>query len=64
MQDEKIDKDNQGQTDVSNGSTRAARILAERARKRRRRASLGKLIIYIAALIGVLLLMLWLKMRG
>ncbi|MFC1713128.1 hypothetical protein ACFL6S_05640 [Candidatus Poribacteria bacterium] len=61
MQEEKIDKDDQGQTEMSDGSTRAARILEERMRKRRRRASTAKLISYIIALIGVILLMLWLR---
>ncbi len=63
MQGEKIDKDDQGQTEMSDGSTRASRILEERMRKRRRRASTVKLISYIIALIGVILLMLWLRRR-
>ena len=63
MQGEKIDKDDQERTDISNGSTRAARILEARMRKRRSRASVTRLIFYIIALIGVLLFMLWLR-RG
>ncbi len=63
VQDEKIDENDQEQTDGSDGSTRAGRILEGRMRKRHRRASVGKLISYLIALIGVLLLMLWLR-RG
>ena len=63
MQDEKTNEDSQERTEVSNGSTRAAKILEERMHKRRRRASTARLISYIIALIGVLLLIFWLR-RG
>ncbi len=63
MQGEEINGDNQERTDITDGSTRAARILEARMQKRRKRASTAKLISYIIALIGVVLLMLWLR-RG
>lgn|GEM_PF-2689927 len=47
--------------DLSGKKSRASRILEQRLGKRRRRASLGKLISYIIVLIVVILLMLWLK---
>ena len=63
MENENIDQDDQEKTDVSDGSTRAARLLAEKSRKRHRKASLGKLIVYIFALIGIIVLMIWLKQK-
>lgn len=63
MQDEKVDQDDQEKTDVSDGSTLAARLLAEKSRKRYRKASLGKLIVYVIALIGIIVLMIWLKQK-
>ena len=63
MQGEEINEDDQERTDVSDSPKRAARILDERRQKMHRRASIGKLITYIIALIGVLLLMFWLR-RG
>lgn len=63
MEEEKTDQDDQEKTDVSNGSTRAARLLEERSRKRYRKASLGKLIVYVIALIGIIVLMIWLKQK-
>lgn len=63
MEEEKTDQDDQEKTDVSNGSTRAARLLEERNRKRHRKASLGKLIVYVIALIGIIVLMIWLKQK-
>ena len=58
MEDKKSYKDDQEQTEVSDTPKRAAKILQERMR--RRRASIGRLIFYIIALIAVLLFMLWL----
>ncbi len=63
MEEKKRGQDDQAKTDISDGSTRAARILAERNRKRHSKASLGKLVVYVVALIGIILLMIWLKQR-
>jgi hypothetical protein len=63
MQGDKVNEDSEEQPDVSDSPNRAARILQERMRRRHRRASIAKLISYIIALIGVLLLMFWLR-RG
>ena len=63
MEGEKINEDNEEHADSSDSPNRAARILQERMQNRHRRASLGKLISYIIALIGVILLMIWLR-RG
>ena len=64
MQREKIDEKNVENDEQLKSGSRAARILQERAEKRRRKASLGKLISYIIALILVILLMWWLRRSG
>ena len=61
---EKEDFAEDEEQDSSSGTpSRAARILQERHERRHRKASVGKLISYIIALIAILLLMFWLK-RG
>ena len=64
MQREKIDEKNVENDEQPKSGSRAARILQERAEKRRRKASIGKLISYIIALIFVLILMWWLRRSG
>ena len=64
MQPERISRDDVEQGDPSDNKSRAFKTIEERLGKRRRRASLGKLISYIIALIGVILLMLWIKRAG
>ena len=64
MQPERISRDDVEQDDPSDSKSRAFKTIEERLEKRRRRASLGKLISYIIALIGVILLMLWIKRAG
>lgn len=55
--------DNEEQEKPPKSRSRASAILQKRMEKRHRRASLGKLISYIIALIVVLALMFWLR-RG
>ena len=61
MQGDRIEKDNEEHTTVSDTPSRAAKLLEQRMEKRRRKVSLAKLISYIVALIVVILLMYMLK---
>ena len=61
MQEDKVNKDNEEHTEISNTPSRAARLLEQRIKKRRRQVSFAKLISYIIALIVVILLMYLLK---
>ena len=64
MQREKIGEDNEDnmeRDEPSDSRSRAFRMIEERMQKRRQRASLGRLISYIIALIFVIFLMLWLR---
>ena len=64
MQREGNSKDSVDQNSTTDRKSRAARIVEERMEKRRRKASLWKLISYIVALIAVRILMLWLRRAG
>lgn len=44
--------------------SRAFQQIEERLEKRRRRASISRLIFYIIALIAIIFLMIWLKRAG
>lgn len=64
MQQEDSGKGSSERDNLSEGKSRAFGIIEQRVEKRRRRASLGKLISYIIALILVILIMLWLRRMG
>jgi hypothetical protein len=57
-------EDNAKRDDVSGRKSRAFRMMEERLERRRRSASLGRLISYIIALILVILLILLFRSRG
>ena len=64
MQQSDIGSDKAGQESAPEDKSRAFRAIEDRQEKRRRRASLGKLVSYIIALILVIILMLWLRRAG
>lgn len=64
MQREETGKDSTERDKLPDSRSRAAKIMEDRMQKRRRRASLGRLISYIIALIVIILLMLWLRRAG
>ena len=64
MQRENIGESKMENDEPSKNGSRASRIIQERLEKRRRKASLGKLISYIITLIVVILLMWWLRQRA
>ena len=64
MQQEKDTEGNTEQNDSSGFKSRAFKLMEERQERRRRRASLGRLIFYIVMLIGLIFLMFWFRGRG
>lgn len=56
-----IDDNIKYQADRPSYQSRGAQRLQERMDKRRRLASRGRLISYIIALVGIILLMIWLR---
>ena len=64
MQREKNGEDNVEQDNQPESRSRAAKIIEERMAKRRSKASVGRLIAYIIALIVVLTLMILLRRAG
>ena len=64
MLGKKSKEDKTKQEDLSDNKSPAFRAIEQRIEKRHRRASLGKLISYIIALILVIILMLWLRRSG
>jgi hypothetical protein len=64
VQRENIDEDEIDRDDGSEKKSGAFKTIEERMAKRRRRASMSKLVFYVIALIMVILLMLWLRGKG
>ena len=64
MREEKANEDNLGENTASGEKSRAFRAIEERLAKRRRRASVGKLVFYVILLILVVILMLWFRSRS
>jgi len=57
-------ENNDEQKDSSDSKPRAFETIEERLAKKRQKASLTKLIVYIVLLILVVILMLWLRRRA
>ena len=64
MQEEKTNEDNIEENGTPGEKTRAFKAIEERLEKRRRRASVGRLIFYVVLLALVIILMLWFRSRG
>ena len=64
MQREKTSEDNAERDDLSEDRSPAFEMMEQRLEKMRRRASMGKLIFYIIALILVIFLILWFRSKG
>ena len=64
MPQEDIGNDKVEQESVPVDESPAFSAIRDRQERRRRRASLGKLVSYIIALILVIILMLWLRRAG
>jgi predicted nucleic acid-binding Zn ribbon protein len=64
VREEKANEDNIEENGAPGEKTRAFKAIEERLEKRRRRASVGRLIFYVILLALVIILMLWFRSRG
>jgi predicted nucleic acid-binding Zn ribbon protein len=64
VQEEKANEDNLGKNGTPGEKSRSFKAIEERMEKRRRRASVGRLIFYVILLALVIILMLWFRSRG
>lgn len=64
MRREKTSEDNAERDDLSEDKSPAFEMMEQRLEKMRHRASMGKLIFYIIALILVIFLILWFRSKG
>jgi predicted nucleic acid-binding Zn ribbon protein len=64
VQEEKANEDNVGENGTPGEKSRAFKMIEERLEKRRRRASVGRLVFYVILLILVIILMLWFRSRS
>lgn len=64
MNQEKTNKENESKNEGSDGRLKSFKLFDERMQKRRRKASMGRLITLIVALIVIILLWFWARTMG